>query len=1088
VALAHLPGLLGLGAGLAAALTGTPPGPPWLWAGALVVGLALAWLVPAGVGRAVAALRQDGDAVSRRLTDTELHRSEFVAELLVNLARRSQGTVYRQLEILDRLQEGERDEPTLAELFRLEHLATRVQRTANNLLVLAGQQVPRTGVESAPLREVVRSAITDTEDVERVLFMVDEQQRVTGHAVADLAHLLAELIENAVRFSPPDSVVTVRSARPDQTGRGRLVTVEDWGVGFPAEALAEANALMAEPHEVDLSISQRLGLHVAARLAQRHGVQVTLADGATCGTICTLELPAALFEPGGADGETAAIPLAAVADTVVDTVVEAVVDAGETQRIPALPKRMPRAADEPIGATRPGDVEVGAEPDGAPATSALRSPDDPHARDLRSPDDRAADTDPGRGRPQRLGTPPAKRDPRGRADLIGAEPGGADPPGTAAAAPRSGRSGDGDALRGRSRDLDPGSGRSGHDDDLRSRSDDPDPVGAAPGESGSHGRRFGRSDLLGDRSPGRGRSGGHGSADSPSGGHPAPPPAAEAPRARQAEGPDDPGRTETIRVPVARSPQPPTGPDPRSPRATVDLFDPEAEAGPVPDDPTPTPAGGTPLAAALPHRSTASGRPGRPLPGPFGSTGSWQGWWEQGAESPSPVAASAPGSTGSFPAVPAERRPLPPVAAPPGLAHAGGAPSAPIAWVEPNPTGPRATTGPGASSAELWAPNTPSAPTDFRGSPPSPSPPAGLPTARDPWAPDVRPGSPAGPGGTASSPRTDSWTPAGPSAPTEPPAPTGTAGSTEPATASADPFGSAPGFSARTDSWTPAGPDTPAEPQARTGPTAPEPASAPAPIASASGSATADESAVHAAEPTDSRTRTWPPTAAWPTTGTWPPTGIPADPATPTTSIPVPTTSPETATDTPVLGRRVPRANLAPELRATPDDPSPDPPTDPPTDRAVGAAALSRYQASRAAARVAVSGDALSHPGSPVPPDARRKDDRSPDNRYDPAPSGESMLRTDHGRPQRVDEPDVIDGAGADRSTAADAAARPPESAPGTRGSGPDPAPAASGPAGTGENRAMDSDAGARAPDVPTPDGSTPDVPAPRHPQPGGGL
>src|SRR3954453_12763976 len=145
LAIAHLPGLVALGVGLVAALVGEPLGGPWLWAPALALGLVVTWLSLGLVGRTLGALGRDRDGLARRLTETELHRKEFVAELLANLARRSQGTVYRQLEILGRLQAEEQDRDTLAELFRLDHLAARVQRTANNLLVLAGEQAPRPG-------------------------------------------------------------------------------------------------------------------------------------------------------------------------------------------------------------------------------------------------------------------------------------------------------------------------------------------------------------------------------------------------------------------------------------------------------------------------------------------------------------------------------------------------------------------------------------------------------------------------------------------------------------------------------------------------------------------------------------------------------------------------------------------------------------------------------------------------------------------------------------------------------------------------------------------------------------------------------
>ena len=171
------------------------------------------------------------------------------------------------MEIINQLEESERDPDALSDLFALDHIATRVRRNAENLLVLAGEQPPRTWSEPVPLRDVLRAAIAETENLERVVFVVDEQSAVVGHTVTDLTHLLAELTENAVRFSPPDTTVTVRS-RPDRARPGgRLITIEDWGLGMPAEQIEEANALLAAPPDIDLGVSQRLGFHVVARLA-----------------------------------------------------------------------------------------------------------------------------------------------------------------------------------------------------------------------------------------------------------------------------------------------------------------------------------------------------------------------------------------------------------------------------------------------------------------------------------------------------------------------------------------------------------------------------------------------------------------------------------------------------------------------------------------------------------------------------------------------------------------------------------------------------------------------------------------------------
>ncbi len=270
---------------------------PWLWS--LIHGVAVLF-ASAGMMlfcRVTEDSQRDKDALARRLADAEINRRQFTSDLLTNLARRNQSLLHRQLEIINELEESEEDPDALADLFALDHIATRVRRNAENLLVLSGEQSPRTWSEPVRLRDVLRAAIAETENLERVVFVVDEQSAVVGHAVTDLTHLLAELTENAVRFSPPDTTVTVRS-RPDR-GRpgGRTITIEDWGLGMPADQIGAANALFTAPPEIDLSVSQRLGFHVVARLAARHGIKVSLSVTPGSGTTALVTLPPSLFAP-----------------------------------------------------------------------------------------------------------------------------------------------------------------------------------------------------------------------------------------------------------------------------------------------------------------------------------------------------------------------------------------------------------------------------------------------------------------------------------------------------------------------------------------------------------------------------------------------------------------------------------------------------------------------------------------------------------------------------------------------------------------------------------------------------------------------
>ena len=238
------------------------------------------------------------DELTRKLADAEIGRRRFTSDMLVNLARRNQSMLYRQLEIINQLEESERNPDALAELFRLDHLTTRVRRNAENLLVLSGEKPPRVWSQPVPLRDVVRAAIAETEDLDRVAFEIPEGPLVDGASVTDLTHLLAELTENAVRFSPPDMAVTVRGRRDPRGGQGQLLTVEDWGVGMEEADLAAANALLADPPEIDLSVSKRLGFHVVARLAARHGIRVVLSPTPGSGITASVALPGSLFELG----------------------------------------------------------------------------------------------------------------------------------------------------------------------------------------------------------------------------------------------------------------------------------------------------------------------------------------------------------------------------------------------------------------------------------------------------------------------------------------------------------------------------------------------------------------------------------------------------------------------------------------------------------------------------------------------------------------------------------------------------------------------------------------------------------------------
>ncbi len=200
-----------------------------------------------------------------------------VATMFVNLARRSQILVDRLIGHLDRLERGEEDPDRLAELFQLDHLATRMRRNDENLLVLAGADSTRVQREPAALIDVLRAAQSEVEHYTRIEFgVVDRDIEVAAHAVNDLVHLVAELFDNATAFSPPDSQVMVEARR---IGDRASLYVEDRGIGITPDQLRELNERLATPPQVDVAVSRMMGLVVVARLASRHGVKVELRPG-----------------------------------------------------------------------------------------------------------------------------------------------------------------------------------------------------------------------------------------------------------------------------------------------------------------------------------------------------------------------------------------------------------------------------------------------------------------------------------------------------------------------------------------------------------------------------------------------------------------------------------------------------------------------------------------------------------------------------------------------------------------------------------------------------------------------------------------
>ncbi|MEV0997585.1 nitrate- and nitrite sensing domain-containing protein [Nonomuraea sp. NPDC050202] len=224
-----------------------------------------------------------------RLAGEESRLRSNVNAMFVNLSRRSQTLVERQITLIDGLEQGEQDEQRLGNLFKLDHLATRMRRNSENLLVLAGQDPPRRWSQPVKLVDVARASLSEVENYERVVLQVPDGVSVAGQAVNDVIHLLAELVENALSFSPRETRVTVSGSRID--GGGVMLSITDSGIGMTQEELVQANERLMEAPSVDVSVSRRMGLFVVARLAHRHGIRVQLRPHSSGGLTAMVLIP-----------------------------------------------------------------------------------------------------------------------------------------------------------------------------------------------------------------------------------------------------------------------------------------------------------------------------------------------------------------------------------------------------------------------------------------------------------------------------------------------------------------------------------------------------------------------------------------------------------------------------------------------------------------------------------------------------------------------------------------------------------------------------------------------------------------------------
>lgn len=318
------------------------------------------------------------NTVHRAALRAAVERAELaggISGVFVNLARRSQVLVHRQLNLLDTMERRSEDPDELSDLFRLDHLTTRMRRHAESLIILSGAAPGRAWRRPVPLTNVVRAAVSEVEDYARVEVRQLPEAAVVGGAVADLTHLLAEVVENAAQFSPPHTRVRITG---EPVGNGYVIEVEDRGLGMGKERLDEANRRIEQSEALDLFDSDRLGLFVVSRLSARHGIKVHLRTSPYGGTTAVVLLPTALLH----DGPTERSLRQADADRPVEREyarVSAVPEQDAVQPVverPALVPPRQKATEAPANGSRETP------PSGVAALRLHRPPEDPESDQL----------------------------------------------------------------------------------------------------------------------------------------------------------------------------------------------------------------------------------------------------------------------------------------------------------------------------------------------------------------------------------------------------------------------------------------------------------------------------------------------------------------------------------------------------------------------------------------------------------------------------------------------------------------------------------------------------------------------------------
>jgi signal transduction histidine kinase len=235
-------------------------------------------------------------AVAVTLLERQLISRANISAMFRSVGQRTQNLVSRQTAVIDVLERDERDADVLERLYGLDHLTARLRRHADSLLVLSGWHEPALDATPVPLSRLIRSAFGGVEDFQRIQLASFEDVSVSAEIASDLILLLAELLDNAIRFSPPHTEVRV-SARP--TDDGCQITISDQGIGMPPERMAEENQRIVRRERIDLVPTDVLGLFVVGRLCRRHGLRAWLVPGATAGVTAVVEIPSVRLVPAG---------------------------------------------------------------------------------------------------------------------------------------------------------------------------------------------------------------------------------------------------------------------------------------------------------------------------------------------------------------------------------------------------------------------------------------------------------------------------------------------------------------------------------------------------------------------------------------------------------------------------------------------------------------------------------------------------------------------------------------------------------------------------------------------------------------------